>query len=173
MRRSILTNKKGDATSLIISLIIVVFVLALISIPFSKIFIEVLDQLEEQPEFSNNSISTMQNVEDKTIPFLDYLIMFSFVSIMIGLIISSIYIDTHPALFVVFIVVLIFAITLSGVFANVINEVGSDPQLSSTYDQFTYTGLMIEHFPILIFVVGLIVAIVLYGKSKSGGQPQF
>lgn len=171
--RSILKDKKGDAISLIISLVIIIFVLIIISLFFSKFFLAVVSEMKTQDHFQNNTAAqeSFTAVEQKTIPFLDYLIMFSFISIIIGLIISSIYIDTHPAFFVVFIIILIFAIILAGIFSNVMNEIGSTSELSSTYSQFKFTSLIINHFPLMIFVVGMIVAIVLYGKSRGGNVP--
>jgi len=167
--RTIIKNKKGDMPSLIIVLVVIIFVMAVFSLIFSNVFKSILDELEGSGEFPAASVTTMNFVEDKTIPFLDYAIFFTFIAIIIGLIISSIYIDTHPALAVVFIIMTVVAILLAGLFANILTEVGETSELATTYNSFVYTKLLITHFPLMVFVVALIVGIVLYGKSRGGG----
>jgi len=171
--KSILKDKRGDAQSLIISLVVIIFVLIIISLFFSKFFLAIVSEMKGQDQFQNNTAAqeSFTMVEQNTIPFLDYLIMFSFISIIIGLIISSIYIDVHPAFFVVFIIIFIFVITLAGIFSNILDRIGNESIMSSTYSQFQFTPLIVNHFPLMIFVVGMIVAIVLYGKSRGGNVP--
>ena len=170
--KSLLQNRKGDFQSLIIG-IIVVFGLALGAILFSKVFLAVTDELKQQEGFSNTTIQTIEGVENKTIPLLDFLIFFSLVSIIIGLIIASIYIDVHPALTVVFIIGLIISVFLAGIFANVFDDFKSEPEISSTASQFSFTNLILgKQFPIILSVVGIIIIIILYGKSRrAGGIP--
>lgn len=168
--RSLIQNKRGDINSLIIVLIVVLFVIGIVSIFFSKFYDQLNTEIQASTEFSDNAKAVVDNVNSKTIPFLDYLFLFSFISILIGLIISAIYIDTNPALAVVFIIVTIIAIILAGVFANAFVEIGEDSELSTTYDQFTFTKAIINHFPLMIFISALIVGIVLYAKPKGGSS---
>lgn len=170
--RSILKNKKADIPSLIISLIVILFAVGIGGILFAKVFLAVTTEMKTQPEFSNNTIENIEYVEGRTIPFLDYLFFFSFVAITIGLIISSIYIDVHPALMVIFIIALVVAVVLAGIFANAFVTIGEETEVISTYNQFPLTQIIITHLPLLVFVVGLIVVIILYGKSRgSSGGP--
>lgn len=164
-------NKKGDLPSILISLIVILFVIGFISIVFSKIFLDALGELKEQPEFSNNTIDTITSVEEKTIPFLDYLFFFSFIAISIGLIISSVYIDTHPAIAIIFIISLIIAVVIGGIFANAFVEIGEQSELATTYNSFTLTKVLINHFPLLIFIIGLIVTIILFSKRGGSSAP--
>lgn len=161
-------NKRGDIPSLIISLIVILFAVGIGGMLFAKVFTAVTSEMKVMPEFSNNTRDTITAVEGKTIPFLDYLFFFSFVAITIGLIISSIYIDVHPALTVIFIIALIIAVVLAGIFANAFVEVGEDSEVVSTYNQFTLTKIIITNMPLLVFIVGLIVVIILYGKGRGG-----
>lgn len=161
-------NNRGDVQSIII-IIVILFALGLSAMLFSKVFLAVTGEMKNMDEFqdSNKTIDTIEFVEDKTIPFLDYLFFFSFIALSIGVVISSIYIDTHPALMMVFIIALIISIILAGVFANVFVSVGESDSMSSTYNQFTLTKTLITHFPLAVFIVGLLVAMILYGKGGS------
>ncbi len=169
--RKIIKNKKADFQSLVIA-IVVVFGLALGAIIFSKVFLMVLSELKQQEGFSNNTIQTIEGVENKTIPLLDFFIFFTLIGLMIGLIISAIYINTHPALTVVFIIALIIAVFIAGIFAKVYDEFKSESEISSTASQFNFTNLILgEHFPIIAVVLSIIIIVILYGKSRVGGLP--
>lgn len=163
-------NKRGDFPSLLIMLVVIIGI-SLASIIFAKVFLAITNELKDQPEFSNRTVSVIEVVEDNTIPFLDFFIFFALIAIMIGLIISSIYIDVHPAIVVVFIIALIVAVFLSGQLANIFSEVTSTSDLTDTASQFTYTNLILgSHFPIIILITGIIIIIVLYGKSRRVGE---
>lgn len=168
--RKLQKDKKGDFTSLVV-MITIVFGLALALIIFSKVFLTITDQLKDTDKFSDRTIASIETVEDSTIPLLDFFIFFSLISLMIGLIISSIYIDTHPAFTVIFLIALIVAVFISGQLANIYSEVTGDALLTSTAEQFAYTNLILgEHFPMIILVLGIIIVIVLFGKSKRVGE---
>jgi len=108
----------------------------------------------------------MTLVEGKTIPFLDYLFFFSFIAIFIGLIVSAIYLDVHPALMIIFVLMLVVAIVLAGIFANAYVQVGEEPELITTYSQFTLTSWVIQHFPLIVLAVGAVVIFIMYGKGR-------
>lgn len=161
-------DKRGDFTSLII-MIGVVFGLALAIIIFSKVFLLVTSELKDTGHFSDRSIDTIELVEDRTIPLLDFFIFFTLIALMIGLIISSIYIDTHPAFTIIFIIALIVAVFIGGQLANVFDDVTADSTISATADEFVYTNLIFSNFGLIILVVGIIIVVVLFGKSRNPG----
>lgn len=166
-------NKRGDLSSLIIGILVILFVIGVIVILFSNVFVEVLTIMKADPVLSgnNNSVETINIIESNTIPFLDYFFLFSFISIVIGLIISSIYIDVHPALMIIFIVLLGVVIVMAGIFANVFVEIGETTEIATTYNQFVMTKAIMNHLPLICFVVGLIVIFILYGKGRNSAGP--
>jgi hypothetical protein len=164
-----LKSKKGDASSLIIGLVVVIFIIAIISLMAGKVVPQLMNIMKSEPTIAanNNSVAAMELIETHTIPWLDYFFLFVFFGTVLGLIISSIYIDTHPALMIFFIILLVLAIIFAGIFANVFTQMGESSVLSSTYNQFTITKAVFSHLPLILFVVGLIVVIILYGKGRS------
>jgi len=167
MRKLNLKNKRGDLHSVII-MIVIVCMLAMLCLIFARAFVPLMSSLRDTGKFSNRTNSNFQMVEDKTIPLLDFLCFFTLIAMMIGIIISSIYIDTHPAILVVFIIGLIFAVFLSGMLANAYTAMRTNDALSEIGDQFVMTNLILgEHFPMIILFVVVIVVVVLYGKSRG------
>lgn len=163
-------NKRGDIQSIII-MICMIIVFVIIAIIFSKIFIAVLNNLSGSGKFDSDTVEIMDKVESKTIPYLDLFIFIFLVGSILGLIISSIFIDTFPGLTIFFIILLVVAILIAGIFSNVYAEFKAEPTMASTASQFTYTNLIMgSNFPVIILFIGVIVIIILYGKSRSGGR---
>ena len=161
-------NKQGDLQSIII-MIVVVVVMAIIVIIFSKAFLDITDRFKDFDKFSNTTIETIESVEEKTIPLLDFLIFFSLISLMIALIISSIYIRVHPALTIIFIVGIVVAVFLAAQLANVFAEISETEELASTAAQFSLTNIILgEYFPLIVLITGIIVIVILYSKRQSG-----
>lgn len=161
-------NRRGDVISLIISLVVIFFVIALVAVIISKPLKQTLStfsQIEGMPE---SAVEATNFVEAQTIPWLDYLILFSFIAISIGLIISSIYLNVPSAFTIILIILMLVAVVLSGVFSNVMAEVGANSDIVDTYNQFTFTKAIFTSFPIMVFIIGLIVILVL-GRNKSEG----
>lgn len=174
--KSIIKNKRGDATSFIIAMVVIIFAIAVLSLVFSDFFLELTGIMKAEPTIAanNNSLETIEMVESNVIPWLDYLFLFAFIASAIGLIISSIYIETHPALMVIFLIVIIITIVMGGILANIYTEIGETSELSAYYNQFTITKTIFSNLPLIVFVLGILIAIILYGKgrsSASGGLP--
>lgn len=171
MRSLLKRQKKADLTSLIIGLVVIIAVMAMIAVVMSDSLIEMMDALKDSGEFSNNTISTINTVQTKTIPMFDFLIFFAFFAVAIGLIISSIYLDVHPAITVAFIIGLIIAVLLSAQFVNVYGELSDQEDISSSAAQFTLTNVIMGQYgPIFILVIGVIVIVIIYGKSRRVGE---
>ena len=165
--KSIIKNKKGIGLQTIVMMIIIVFVIGIASIIFSKVFLEITDKLKDTDKFSNRTIETIETVEEKTIPFLDFLVLCSLVGLMIGLIIGSIYLEFHPAIVILLIIVLVVAIFLGGQLANVYSEITENPELSATSKDFEFSNMVLgKHFPIIIMVTGIIMIAIMFGKSR-------
>lgn len=165
-------NRRGDIQSIVVSIIFVV-VMAIVAVVFAMAFDEVMDELQEQEQFSNRSLETMEMVQGRTIPLLDFMIFFTLVGLMIGLIISSMYIDTIPALAPIFMLFLVVAVFIAAQFTNIYDRIATDDKVIATAEQFTLTNAILgSNFPIIILIIGTIVILILYGKSKSpGGLP--
>lgn len=167
---NLIKNKKGDISSILISLIAVFFICIVLVLIFSNGFGRVLDEFQKMDAFSNNTQNTISVVENNMNPMLDYAIFFSFVAITLGLIISSIFINSTGALIMVFIILLSISVVLAGIFANVVNELGANADLAVTYAALPLTKILMSNFPLLVLATGGIVTIILYGKAKYGSQ---
>jgi len=162
-------NKRGDFTTIII-MVALILGLAIGSIIFYKVFNDISDQLKEVPNFSNNTIDTINTAQTSAPKLLDFFVFFVLISFFIGLIIASIYIDVNPAVVIAFIIALIIAVLLAGQVSNVWESFTGQEQLVSSASEFPLTNMILgSYFPVIILVIGVIVIVILYGKSRRQG----
>lgn len=172
--KSLCKNKRGDLVSIVV-MIIVVFTLALGAVAFWKVFTEFTSEFKTNPRISkhNKTVDVIETVEDKGQNLLDLLVFMTLVGLMVGVIVSAVYLPSHPVVTGVFIVGMLIAIFLSGIFVNVYDEFTEEPEMTATAAGFTFTNLILgEHLPIILTFLLIVVTIILYGKSRnSGGLP--
>jgi len=92
------------------------------------------------------------------------------VTLMLSVLISAYFIDTHPAFFIVAIVLLI----AFGIFFNVMEGtydmfVTGSEDISTEANKFTIIPYVMQHFTTMMISFGILVAIVMYAKHQSGG----
>jgi hypothetical protein len=169
--RSILKNKKGDLPSLLIVGVVMFFAFSVLAVFFSYTLNSTMDELMDSGQFSQNSIDTMNDVKDKTIPLMDFTMMFFFFSAVIGMIVSAVYVRTSPVMVGVFIILLIISVVIAGQLVNMYDELKQTEEIASTASQFNMTNVILGNaFPSLILIAGVIVLIVLYSKSRYSGE---
>lgn len=169
--RPIMSDRRGDLNSVIV-MIVIVFALSISAVIFWKVFTEFTEEFKKNPRVkdNNNTIDVIETVEEKGQGLLDLVVFISLVGFMIGIIVSAVYLPSHPVVTGIFIVGMLVAIFLSGMFVNVYEEVTEQPQLSSTASGFTMTGLILgDYFPIIMTFLLMIVTIILFGKSRNSG----
>ena len=164
-------NKKGDLASILV-ITAVLFALAIVSLIISDPLIRIMDEFKNNSKTDAETDAIITTVQDDTIGYLDYLFLFSFFAMLIGTIISAVYMKMHPAFMVVFLIMLLIAVTLAGMLANIYLEQSNSTQFANEYEEFVFTSNLMEVFPTLILIVGAIIIIVIYGKSKMDrGSP--
>lgn len=166
-------NKRADFTTIII-LVAIILGLAIGSIIFYKVFYEITEELKDVEQFSNLTVDTIDTAQTQAPKLLDFFVFFVLISFFVGLIISSIYIDVNPAVVIVFIVAMVIAVVLAGQVVNVFNGFVTTGDLTtggaSVQDAFPLTSMILgNYFPLIILIIGMIVIVILYGKSRRQG----
>jgi hypothetical protein len=169
--KQMLKNKKGDLPSLLIVGVVMFFAFSVLAVFFSYTLNSTMDELVNSGEFSQNTIDTMTDVQEKTIPLMDFTMMFFFFSAVIGMIVSAVYVRTSPVMVGVFIILLIISVVIAGQLVNMYDELKQTEEIASTASQFSMTNVILGNaFPALILISGVIVLIVLYSKSRYAGE---
>lgn len=172
-RRKLLEDKRGDLTGII-------YFIA--SVAAFAIFLLVVGYIgntvgTEMKDTINSSHAEVDTAFDKTIILstqgLNALWFIMFGGLLIGLMITSWFIPTHPIFVAPFIILLIIAIILGVAMSNAYDELRLESHLAPTGVEQGSVGFMMSILPYLALAVGIIALIVTFAKpggSQSAGQ---
>lgn len=104
-----------------------------------------------------------------TILSLDYLFVLFIAGLLIANIVAVIQIKTHPVFFFVSLFALIVVIILAAQFSNIFESIVDTGGLSDFTTDFPIITWFMDQYPITLFLMGIIILIVLYGKYRFMG----
>jgi len=120
------------------------------------------DTASNTPEMLEAQETMLANLEG-----FDYGMVLLTVFLMIGLIITSFMIPTHPVFLVINIFGIFFLVFLGMVMTNVYGEfvAGDNAVLGNAAETFTYTTFLINHLPYIAAILILITTIVMFTRT--------
>ena len=160
-------NKKGQMTDLFaFGAIIMVFALA-------SIFGLLLLNTYEAEFATNPTLNTTvgQNAIDKgQVVFhgFDAAVLVILVALFSFVAISAFFIQSHPAFFVISLIIFIIAVGVAGIFEHVYSQIEIAEGIEDTADEFPIISWLFSNWPVIIAVIGALVMIVLHGKPRRG-----
>lgn len=158
--------KKGDLPSVLIIMVLVI-VAGVVFVLLGSVNNSILNDLSNESDITAQAQQTATESANNVIPIADNFIFWFFFAGMLGLIIASIYLDFHPAVIIVFIVVLLIGVWGATQASNIYGELSDDGGVDTS--GFTLTSAIFgSYMPFIIFGVLIIVGIILYGKSRGG-----
>ncbi len=170
-------NKKAQAQGILIFLligVIVVVIFALIAVPMAKISKDIVDELKLPGNFgsSNVTVQAMDQVQNLTTPAFDQLVFITMIAIILGTLGLAIFTDFHPVTLGMFIIAIVLAVIIGGMFANAYDDAMEDPLLSETSEDFKLTNVIMgKQFPIIILIMGVVGIIIMMAKRGRLTSP--
>jgi hypothetical protein len=162
-------NKRGDLTG-VIFLIVSIFAFAVFLLIVGYIVPEITTPLAEQigtSEDINRSLNVSSNIAKETLPTI-WLIIFG--GLLLGLFITSYFIDAHPIFIPVFVLLLIIAIVISIPLSNTYEELSENAILSGAATEQGMIGFILIKLPFVTLIVGLLSLLVTFAKVGGGGS---
>jgi len=102
--------------------------------------------------------------------FFDGAVILMQIVVIIALIASVFFIDTHPVFFVVSLFVFVISIFLGGIYSQLWTAFEGNTAVNETItNQFSLTKLLMDNYAVVLTIIGFIFLIFLYGKSQQGG----
>lgn len=161
---------RGSITDLFL-IVVLIFIFA-VSLLFMGYFGNTLTT-QIQTQDPTNATGNLTVSMNRSFAVIDGLTAFLLVGLVVAVVATAVLIRANPVFIVFFLFVgLVLLILISALFSNVYSDLAQDPHLTSYANTYSTTGLIINNFPVIMLIIGVIVAIVLYGKSGAnyGGQ---
>ena len=163
-------NKKGQVTQ-VLTFMLVIFVIGLTIMLGKLIMSEFYAAVESE---NTEAMSTAQASIEAQYATFDYGLVALSVIMIIGLLITSFLIPTHPIFFVINIVGIFFLVFIGMILTNVYGEMvagqtGIDTGLDEVANDYNKTNFLLSNLPYIGAVVLAIVSIVQFSKGRGSG----
>ena len=160
-------QKKGDIFQILIVLIII-FVVALIGFITLTLTTRV-NTFWDESELLNDTavgmkaIDTLQDTAPRT---TDYAILFLFLGMNIGVVISAVRTNFTPVTIILFIFLTLISIIVAAGMVNMYQGLAQTPSVIDIGESLTFTGFLFsKYLPLLITIISAFVMLIMYGKS--------
>ena len=148
---------------------LIVITIALFAFAVAGIFgYYIIDQWNtEAAESLPAEAQTITQIGLTSFSTIDYIFVFLTFGSMLAVIILAFRIDTHPIMFAISMIVLAVIVFIVPHIANAFLEISGSTVFASTMTQFPLMTLIWQNFPLIIFLFGILLSIVIYGKMRS------
>lgn len=164
-------QKKGDVFQIFIMLIILIIVaiigfLCLVLTTRVNSFWSSSGMLNDSTS-ATNAVAKMADTAPHT---TDYAILFLFIGLNIGILISAVKTNFHPATIILFIFLVLIAIMVSAGIVNLYQGLAQTPSVADVGAMLPFTNFLFsKYLPLIITVISAFVLILMYGKNSSEG----
>ena len=167
-------NKRAQLGDMIFTLLTITSI-ALTMLVAAYTYYQIQTPINSADIASNESIEAYNSFE-KAFPMFDLSMFFIVCALIIGLLISTLFIPTSPIFVVVNIVGFAVLVFLGGVFANLygamldINETGTTTNITMSViaqQNYPITTFIVKNLPYIGAVLVLFASIIMYAKSRG------
>lgn len=148
--------------------IVLIFIFAIIVVPMADVTDRLIDELGKPSAFGNSNVSnaSMNQVKNLVTPAFDQLIFILMIGVILGLIMIAIFSDFDPVLITVIIIAMVFFVIISYLLSQVYVDISQNEAFEGKADDFTLTNaVMGPQLPIIIFMAGIIMLVILFAKK--------
>lgn len=165
--RNIIKQKKGEIFQIFVMMIILIAVaiVGFLMLTMTTRFNTTMQTsgMLNSSVTATNAIAKMQETAPKT---TDYTILFLFLGLNIGVLISAVKTNYHPMTIILFIFLVFVAIMIAAGVVNMYQGLAQTPSVSDIGDSLPFTNFLFsKYFPLIITIISAFVLILMYGKG--------
>ena len=162
-------KKRGNTIIDGLTIAAVLLVISVFGVVVYDVFGDINNDIQNDPKMNKESKDQFDDLHERFPAWLDGAFAIIMVFLWIAVMTFAFFIDNHPAFFWIGVLLLIIAIVMAMVFANVYEELMAEDTLSGLELKFPIINFVMNHLLESLVVIIFSVIIVLYGKSRSGG----
>ena len=160
-------NKKGSLLDIVlISIILTVFGVVLL-VGF-KVTSEINDQIQAHSGIPADAKTASSTLTGHYSGVLDNSFFILTIFVAIAALVLAALVRVHPIFIPIFVIALFILAFICGVLSNIYQEMAENTNLATQADQLTFTSNILEYLPIIVFIFGVILMIVIYKLGNIG-----
>lgn len=149
--------------------LVLVFVILGVLLVASMLGFKLYNEFTESDAWSDTEAGqTAKAGAESSMSVINYGFAFLLGGLLIAMIVSALYIKTHPIFFVLSLILLIFVVMVSGPIANTFMGIYNDDAFADERSTFSIAAYITGNLPIIAVIGGFIVMIALYAKPRGG-----
>lgn len=165
--RSIIKQKKGEIFQVFVAMIIIIVcaIVGFLMLTMTTRFNNTMQTsgMLNSSVTATNAVAKMQTTAPQT---TDYTILFLFLGLTIGIMISAVKTNYHPMTIVLFIFLVLIAIMVAAGMVNMYQGLAQTPSVSDIGASMPFTNFLFsKYFPLIITIICAIALILMYGKG--------
>jgi len=164
----ILGSKRGNVLLESFFITIVLVVLAFITVGGYIASEEIQSILENDEDLAAEALAIGTDVNDRYDNTMDGIFAWALGILWIIIIVLSFFVDSHPAFYIISIVLLVGLLIAAGYISNAYEAFEADPNLSTYIGDFPMMNFIMNNLMMVIAVLGVSIALALYAKQKIG-----
>lgn len=161
-------NKKGSLLDVIFMAGICLFASIVILIGY-KVVSEFNDQIQIQDGVPTIAKQNVAELEGTFPGAIDNSFLFLTIALAIGALVLASLVRISPIFIAIYLIALVFVIFMSGILSNIYQEMAANSLLTAEADNLTFISNILAYLPMIIGVIGSILAIVMF-KSWQNAQ---
>lgn len=162
-------SRKGQTVLDLVTVMIILMVIGISAVVGNKLVNEVNSDVQADPSTSSEAKAFLGNVSSEYPVYMDNAFIIVLVLFWIILIVSSLFIDTHPIFFIVTVFLLLFVFVAGMIISNSYENIVQDGDFLTFSSEFPKTNWVMSNLLIVLMVMGFTAGLALYAKSQYGG----
>ena len=157
-------NKQGSMLDMTLVLV-ALFIFAFVTVLMFNVYDRYTTGLTTDPTINNTVSDHIESQTLATFGTLDFVYAFLLILFTVLTVVSAFAVRSYPVFFVINIVMLVVLVIIGAVMGNVYSEL----EAGNTYfedSSFTIIPFVMQHFPTLLLVVGGLLSVAMYAKSR-------
>lgn len=165
---NLIYNKKGNVLLESGFIIIVLVALVFISIGAYMAFEAIQDELSTDDDLATEALNISTELYDRYDTTLDGIFAWALGLLWIIVIILSFFIDSHPAFYIISIILLVGLLIAATYISNAYEEFENDDDFGQYVGNFPKMNYIMNNLLMVFLVIGGSIALALYAKSRIG-----
>ena len=160
-------NKKGSLIDLI-GIGTALLAVAIVVLIGFKVSDEINTEFQANDNIPTAGKTAYSTINDYFPTVMDNTFLFLLIGLSIVALVLASLVRVHPVFFVLYLVMLVIIIFLSGIFSNIYLEIAGNAEFSAYADQLIFITHIMHFLPFIIGIVGFILSIIMYKNWSEG-----
>ena len=170
------TRKRNSEFGDLFLVMVIIFAVAIFLIILSHAFSEVKPKLNDalinsKSSESGKNVTLILDQSSTAVTRFNVLYPLLIVGLFGFVMVSAMFLSSHPAFFFIGIVILGVALILGAIFSNIYGNIIETESFSATSNDFNIVELFMKNLPVIILLFFVAMAIVLWVKRGGGPSP--